>query len=251
MEIISEKMKTNKALLTGYIQSPGIEMMNLNTRPAVLILPGGFFQFCSEKEMEPVALAYVQQGFNAFVLRYTTIGNGTTENAFACACTDAEEAMAYLRANAAKLHIDPKKIAAVGFSTGGSVAAALGTMSKEKPNALVLGYAALYPEKEGMTADLIPDLTEDVDETTPPAFLFVAQDDEILSSAHTLRFAEALAKRQIPYECHVFSSGGHAMSLANETVAGIYGAVSKEAARWLPMSAAFLKNVWKKQPAEK
>ena len=41
-------------------------------RPLMLVLPGGGYSMCSDREAEPVALAYTREGYNACVLRYTT-----------------------------------------------------------------------------------------------------------------------------------------------------------------------------------
>lgn len=40
-------------------------------RPAVIILPGGAYAFLSETEGEPVALTFMKEGFNTFVLNYS------------------------------------------------------------------------------------------------------------------------------------------------------------------------------------
>ena len=41
------------------------------SRPAMLVLPGGGYRSCSDREAEPVALRFMQQGFHAFVLTYS------------------------------------------------------------------------------------------------------------------------------------------------------------------------------------
>ena len=61
----------NHATLTCYLQDPSTAMPNTEIRPAALIFPGGGYQYCSDREAEPVALAYLAEGYNAFVLRYT------------------------------------------------------------------------------------------------------------------------------------------------------------------------------------
>ena len=58
----------NHATLTCYLQDPSTAMPNTEIRPAALIFPGGGYQYCSDREAEPVALAYLAEGYNAFVL---------------------------------------------------------------------------------------------------------------------------------------------------------------------------------------
>ena len=39
------------------------------TRKAILVIPGGGYNdFCSDREGEPIALAFIPKGYNAFVL---------------------------------------------------------------------------------------------------------------------------------------------------------------------------------------
>ena len=140
MKIITVTLAPNQAVLTCYLQDQSPKMPNAAIRPAMLVVPGGGYQYCSDREGEPVALAYMAQGFNAFVLRYTADATTPIDKAL----QDGAAAMDYLRANAAELEIDPQQIAAVGFSAGGHLVASLGTLlpKAQRPNALVLGYAA-------------------------------------------------------------------------------------------------------------
>ena len=39
-------------------------------RPAIVICPGGGYEFLSEREAEPVALRFLPEGFNCFVVWY-------------------------------------------------------------------------------------------------------------------------------------------------------------------------------------
>ena len=61
--------------LTAYIQETGGEF-GFSKRPAVLILPGGGYVMCSDREADPVALAYAKAGYQAFILRYTCTPKG-------------------------------------------------------------------------------------------------------------------------------------------------------------------------------
>ena len=121
MKIITVTLAPNQAVLTCYLQDQSPKMPNAAIRPAMLVVPGGGYQYCSDREGEPVALAYMAQGFNAFVLRYTADATTPIDKAL----QDGAAAMDYLRANAAELEIDPQQIAAVGFSAGGHLVASL------------------------------------------------------------------------------------------------------------------------------
>lgn len=242
MKIISEAIRKNGAILTGYIQEAAIETAYLNTCPAILILPGGAFRHWEAQEMEAAAIHFYSEGCQAFVLRYTLIGDQSEKTVFAKALEDAEEAMSFIRKNALNLHVNPKQIAAVGFSVGGNLAAALGTMAKEKPNAIVLAYAmpdgeAAYTHKTEM-----PDLTKQISVDTPPTFLFAMQQDKVAHGKGTLKFAMALETAGVPYELHVFPNGSHGISVVNgmseknETDASLK--------KWPALCIDFLWKVW-------
>ena len=57
------------ATLTTYLPDNLTEMVRNNEiRPCLLICPGGGYEFCSQREAEPVALNFLPDGFNVFVL---------------------------------------------------------------------------------------------------------------------------------------------------------------------------------------
>lgn len=70
--IISQiKLSNELATLTVYLPDKSPEMPYADVRAGVLVLPGGGYGMCSDREAEPVALAFVAKGYAAFVLRYT------------------------------------------------------------------------------------------------------------------------------------------------------------------------------------
>ncbi|HMS38161.1 MAG TPA: alpha/beta hydrolase, partial [Arachnia sp.] len=92
-------------------------------RPAMVICPGGGYRFLSQREADPVAASYLAHGFNAFILRYSI-----REHAKGLApAIDAARAVRWVRAHAEELGVDPERVAIVGFSAGGHVAAQLAT----------------------------------------------------------------------------------------------------------------------------
>ena len=75
---------------------------------AVLIMPGGGYSMvCSDRAGEPVALAYLAKGINAFVLHYSVAG-GIKDPLDPL--TDASLAMLHIRANADKYNIDTARV---------------------------------------------------------------------------------------------------------------------------------------------
>ena len=202
MKITQIPMGTHNAQLTCYLQDPCTEMPALDRCPAILIFPGGAYAFCSDREADPVALAFLNAGYNAFVLRYSVSQNCPVEEVYTNAFAEAQEAMDYLHQNAGDLHIDPEQIAVVGFSAGGHLAASVGTMGRVRPAAMLLGYAVFSVPGKALGMEL-PDLLQQVDDQTPPAFLFATQGDHLVPATQSLQFATLLAERKIPYEMHL------------------------------------------------
>lgn len=229
------------AELTCYVQGPSSEMVTAATRPAVLVLPGGGYFFTSDREAEPVALAYLAEGFNAFVLRYA-VG---AENPFDRSFDDAMAALAWLRANAREVGIDPAKVAAVGFSAGGHLAASLATAAEDKPDALVVGYPVTLAEFGPPIGKSLLDIPSLVTTENPPTFLFTTCDDVLVPVRNSLEFLSALAAHHVPFESHVYLLGVHGLSLAKPlTASGRADLVDDAVAQWLPDSVRFLRRVF-------
>lgn len=141
------------ATLTTYVlQQDEYDHRGLK-RPAVIVCPGGGYQFVSYNEGEPVALAYARQGYCTFVLRYSV----KIENPFPKALTELALAIKLVRSHAEEWNIDPEDISVAGFSAGGHLAMSIGvfydkafllkaadaTEEELRPNALILGYPAI------------------------------------------------------------------------------------------------------------
>jgi acetyl esterase/lipase len=96
--------------------------------------------------------------------------------------------------NAEEWNVDTDKIAAIGFSAGGHLCAALATMGKIRPAAVILGYPCILESISHILAEPVPSLDEKVDANTPPAFIFHAAEDGCVPVEHSLAFGTALAK---------------------------------------------------------
>ena len=233
--------------LTAFIQEPSREMPNMTHRPAVLVIPGGGYHFCSDREAEPIAMLFLQQGYSAFVLRYSVQAAAAWPNPL----RDAENAMRLIRGNAEAWDVDPHRIAAIGFSAGGHLAAALATMSGERPDALILGYPCILDEMDCIREFSAPTLDCKVDGSTPPTFIFASSDDTCVPIRHSLRFADALDRAGVPFQLHIFDRGGHGFSTATHVVvARQQDRVNlREARRWMPMCTDWLNRLFGVDPA--
>jgi len=239
--------------------------IELKQRPAVIICPGGGYEYCSVREAEPVALRYAAFGIPAFVLRYSCVNKR-----FPTALLELAQAMSYVRSNAAELGVDPDRIMVSGFSAGGHLAASLavhwnkpfiadtlgGNSDVYKPNGAVLCYPVItsgekrhdgsivnivgadYPAEMMETVSLEKQVTEAV----PPVFIWHTADDGLVPVENTLMFASALAEKKIPFACHIFESGVHGLSLCDDSTAGYDGHINPDCARWFGMAVDWIKS---------
>ncbi|MBU9745170.1 alpha/beta hydrolase [Lachnospiraceae bacterium ASD3451] len=248
MNIQEIKLTTNPgASLTAYMPEVHSELANIERRPGILVIPGGAYMFLSAREAEPVALAYAAQGYHAFVLRYS-VGK---EHHWPQPLEDAQEAMQVIISHAEEWKVDEKRIAAVGFSAGGHLAAALGTMGSIRPAALILGYPCTLDSLGKILVFPVPGLPDKVDDKTPPVFLFSTYEDDVVPISNSVRFLDALNRNRIPFECHIFQKGCHGLALAKPlTSAGFKQNVEEDAAKWFDLSVCWLHNLWGDFPSE-
>lgn len=107
--------------LTTYILDSSPEIA-WEKRPAIIICPGGAFLFTSDREAEPIAVYFLQKGYNAFVLRYTT-ANMEVEKVYPDMLIDLANAVIQIKNNADNWNTDSEKIVIIGFSAGGTLSA--------------------------------------------------------------------------------------------------------------------------------
>jgi acetyl esterase/lipase len=252
--------------LHTYILDNYLEIQPFRKRPAVLICPGGGYEFTSAREGEHIALRMNALGFNSFILKYNC-----KPAVYPAPQLELATSIALIRENAAKWHIDPNKIIVAGFSAGGHLAASLGVFWKSgyfsdilgvkpariRPDGLLLCYPvitagkfahrgsfrALLGDKYNALIDSVS-LEKQVTSDTPPVFIWHTFEDATVPVENTLLFASALRHHKVPFELHVFQHGTHGLAAANEETMNAFGwGVQKEAQTWIDMAAAWIRNL--------
>ncbi|MGK9003418.1 alpha/beta hydrolase [Citrobacter europaeus] len=208
----------------------------------ILVTPGGSYRrVVMDKEGSALAPFFNARGYTLFVMTYRMPGDGHEEGANA-PLADAQRAMRYIRANAHEWKINPDRIGVLGFSSGGHVAASLGTRFAEsvytpiddvdeqpaRPAFMALVYPVVTlredighpgsrlelvgatPEKEDLQRY---SLEERADNTTPPTFLLHAIDDPAVKVENSLVFFNALRELGVSVEMHLFERGKHGFGI--------------------------------------
>jgi len=229
--------ESRNVTLTTYIQAVGGEFGNIVKRPAMLVIPGGGYQFCSDREAEPVAMPYLKAGFQVFILRYSVKQDAIWPNPL----EDYEQAMELIRSKEEEWKLYPDKVAVIGFSAGGHLAGCAATMSRNRPNAAVLGYAVLGEDVKGCNPSA-PDSIAAVTVDTCPCFLFSTRTDNVVPIDNSTRFMTALAEAGVAFESHIYSYGPHGFSTCDSSVQSLEG-ISVRAPQWVDDSIGWLKEI--------
>lgn len=224
--------------LTAYLQEVGGDFDYVSKRPAILVLPGGAYQFCSDREADPVAMPYLKAGYQAFILRYSVKENAVWPNPL----NDYDQAMAMIRERAEEWGLYEDKIAVIGFSAGGHLAAAAATMAENRPDAAILGYAVTGEDVKGCN-ETAPDTVAAVDRNTCPCFLFATRTDNLVPISNSIQFMQALADNDIAFESHIYAYGPHGFSTGDSSVQGRDTVICGRASDWVEDSIGWLKDV--------
>ena len=261
-----ETVSVGEATLTAYVHDIS-DACPHTKRPAILIFPGGGYDFCYDGEAEPIALAYLNAGLNAYVLRYSC----REKAKFPRPLIEASQAMAYIRRQSERDNTDGARVFCIGFSAGGHLAAALATCwhrpeiqaeagvvgEENRPSGAILSYPAQSggeyrhkgtfcrvcgKEDPSEEERLVYWGDRNVDRNTPPMFLWHTAEDGCVPVENSLLMAAALSQNKIPFEMHIFPKGGHGLCLATEeTARGDENAIIPEVAAWMPLSIDWIR----------
>ena len=276
--ILTEEIRVPGTLDNAYLETFFLEVTDKFTvqeRPLVLVCPGGGYNHTSDREAEIVAMQYNAMGYHTAVLRYSC-----APAVFPTALLELSRAMAYIREKAAEMRIDTERIAVLGFSAGGHLAASLAvfwntewfakireeagvalTAQEIKPDGLILAYPVItsgeYAHRDSFT-DLLGEerakdswwlekmsLEKQNLKDVPPVFLWHTSYDSSVPLENSLYFATQLIKARKPLEYHIFPGDVHGISLADWRTRSEKRMEDTAAVQWIGLVHTWLEK-WKK-----
>lgn len=187
---------------------------------AVIVAPGGAFMLLAmQHEGWKVARALADRGITAFVLKYRLIETPKDPNEAmrfvgaqmmkeighpmegellkqSKAPEDAKAAIAMVRANAAKWHIDPARVGIIGFSAGAMTSRRVALDADAAARPAFVGYIYGPQDPETVPTD------------APPMFDAIALDDSLFPSKG-FAIAQEWLKAKRPVEIHGYQRGNH------------------------------------------
>lgn len=273
--------QTGAATLTTYILDP-VSVASDKRRPAVVVIPGGGYRFCSDRESEPIVMQFLAMGYHAFLLNYSV-----APNRFPVALQEAGLAVATIREHADEWQVDPDAILLCGFSAGGHLACSLGTFWNKaqifeliertpndvRPNGLILGYPVITSGEFRHTGSFekllgldlsgeidggelllteralaVVSLEQQVSDQMPPVFLWHTRTDENVPVENSLMLAMAMQKNGVDYEMHIFPEGRHGLALANEETGGNDETLTVPCCQtWISLVQSWIENKYRKK----
>ena len=263
--------KTGEARLTAYLLDP-VSVSPQKKRPLVIVVPGGGYQRCSDREREPVAMKFLAMGCHACVLDYSV-----SPNRFPVALRELALAIATVRDHAEDWYVDPESVLVCGFSAGGHLACSIGTFwnravtyegigrtaEEVRPSGLILCYPVITAGEhchegsfeELLGEDAMPELRQAVSlelrvtDQMPPVFLWHTVTDDTVPVESSLLLAVAMQRNHVNFEMHIYPSGCHGLSLAAEETAGDQDYLVEPGCQsWVLLVQSWIENPrWKKR----
>lgn len=243
-----------------YLEAFIAEKVGDYVRKAILVIPGGGYGgVCADREGEPIGMAFMPYGYNAFVLHYS-VGR---KRPYPAQLIEASLAIKHIKDNAEDYNINPDEVFTVGFSAGGHLSATIGTQWKHpavyeaidmpygynKPKGTMLIYPVIDGHDFSFHFLLCNDnpteeqldqvrVSKHVDADTCPAFIMHTSNDQEVNIQNSLNYAQALSKAGHKFEMHVYPDALHGIALGNDiTRCGVPSWKNDAAAEWVRQAA--------------
>ena len=225
--------------LTVFVPAPG----TANGTSVIICPGGGYARLAIDSEGYDVAKRLNEMGVTAFVLKYRLPNDQSQPDKSIAPLLDAQQALRFVRQQAAKYSLNPERIGLMGFSAGGHLSAWAGTSfarpagdnagpESVRPAFLVLLYPVISFSDtlrhvgsrdnllgQNPSAELIRQYSNELHVTaqTPPTFLVHAADDKAVPVNNSIVFYQACLRHGVPAEMHLYPRGGHGFGLNNST----------------------------------
>lgn len=243
------------APVVGYLHEYHDRLEAHKVRPAMIVCPGGGYHHISPREADDPAMEFFTQGYNVFILTYSVQEKAADFRPL----LELAHAVSTVRENSTKWHIDSEKIAVMGFSAGGHLAATLGTKWNDatiplpegcRPDALILCYPVITMGEftHAQTRDNVTGFRPELRDTFsaekhitrqfPESFVWHTVDDSSVPVENSLLLISQLRKAEVPFECHLFAHGVHGSSTCTQEVE----TPNPECREWVPLCQTWLNN---------
>ena len=192
--------------------------------PAIVFFFGGGWVGGTPKQFEHHAKYLKSRGMIAILADYRTQNSHKTTPIHCVA--DAKSAIRFVRSNAKKFEIDPKRIAAAGGSAGGHLAAATATLDSLddgnddksvscSPNALIL-FNPVYDNSPGQwghqkVKDYWKEISpaDNIHKSMPPTVVFLGDRDQLVPVKTAKSFQGKMKKLGRQSELHIYKGARH------------------------------------------
>ncbi len=250
-----------EAEVRGYLQEDYETLKAHKIRPALVICPGGAYRWRSPREKDPVAFEFLRMGYQVFILEYSCGEKAADFRPL----RELMQTVRTIRENSGEWHIDPDKIAVLGFSAGGHLAASLGTYWNDpdlgggrdaRPDALILCYPVIstkefaHEESAQWVSGNDPVMREKMhlpDHVTsdfPPTFMWHGGHDDSVPPENSLMLAVQLKKCNVPFEYHLFETGVHGISTCTQEVE----TPDEVCRQWVPLCRTWINHQFRYVP---
>lgn len=119
-DLVYKKLETRSLHLDAFYKKQNTKL------PAVILIHGGGWKSGNKSQMQIMAQAIASKGYSCFAIEYRL----SPEAKYPAAIFDVKTAIKFIKANAEKFNVDPSRIAVLGCSSGGQMAALIGTTNE-------------------------------------------------------------------------------------------------------------------------
>ena len=193
-------------------------------RPAIVFFFGGGWNGGTPKQFEPHCTYLASRGMVAITAEYRVKSRNKT-TPFECV-KDGKSAIRWVRANAGKLGVDPKRVAAGGGSAGGHVAAVTGNCPgleeegenlkvSSKPDVLVLFNPVYDNSSKGYGHDRVKPRWKEISpmhnirKGAPPTIVFLGTKDKLIPVSTAQEYEKRLVAVGSRSELHLYEGATH------------------------------------------